>query len=341
MIRVGIVNDLALAIEALRLAVNGVPHYSVAWVARSGAEALERVAQDPPDMILMDLIMPGMNGVECTRDIIRIKPIPILVVTATRTGNIDLVFQAMSAGAYDAVDTPKLLPGGQLSGLDTFTHKLRRVESVLSLSIKAPEPVVRRATAPASASVPLVLIGASTGGPKAICEVLKPFLQRRDVGVLIVQHVDAYFTDGLAEWLSRESRFKVKTAVDGDVPTAGMALIAGSNDHLVMTSRGQLRYTREPVDLPYRPSVDVLFRSVAAMWPETGSATLLTGMGQDGARGLLALREAGWRTIAQDEATSVIYGMPRAAAEMKAAGKVLPLGDIGRALLRDLATGGG
>jgi two-component system response regulator WspF len=140
----------------------------------------------------------------------------------------------------------------------------------------------------------------------------------------------------LSTWLTRESRFPVRIAVDGDIPSPGLALIAGSNDHLTMTSRGSLRYTREPADLPYRPSVDVLFRSVAAMWSKPGSAALLTGMGQDGARGLLALREAGWKTIAQDQATSVVYGMPRAAVELNAASKVLPLGDIGQTLLRDV-----
>lgn len=337
MIRVAIVNDLALAVEALRYAISEVPDYEVAWIARNGQEALSKAAEDRPDIILMDLVMPGMNGVDCTRDIMRISQVPILVVTATRTGNIDLVFQAMSAGAYDAVDTPKLEPGGKLSGMDVFVAKLRRAESLLRKPAKPVEMLPKRAVVAREDLPPLILIGASTGGPKALVEVLKPIALRADVAVMIVQHVDAYFSDGLATWLTRESGFPVRIAADNDAPTPGLALLAGSNDHLVMTSRGTVRYTREPLDLPYRPSVDVLFRSVASMWSAPGAATLLTGMGQDGARGLLALRESGWRTIAQDEKSCVVYGMPRAAAEINAASKVLPLDDIGRALLRDLS----
>jgi len=340
MIRVGIVNDLALAAEALRRAVAAIPDHTVCWVARDGREAIARATAERPDAVLMDLVMPQMDGVACTREMMRIAPCPILITTATRTGNFDLVFQAMSAGALDAVDTPRLDPSGALVGLDEFTAKLRRVHGMTSRTATLPEQVFRRPAAPPTGKPPLVLIGASTGGPKAVAQVLASLRTRRDLAIILVQHVDRHFSAGLATWLETESRFPVRPAEDGVTPEGGVALLAASNDHLTMTSRGALRYTREPIDYPYRPSVDVLFRSVAAMWGESGSAALLTGMGQDGAIGLRALKEAGWRTLAQDEATSVVWGMPQAAVKLGAAQFVLPIDEIGPMLLRGFPRAG-
>lgn len=337
MTRVAIVNDLALAVETLKRAVAKVPNHHVVWVARDGLEALEKIAEDAPDLVLMDLVMPGMNGVETTRQIMQRWPCPILVVTATRVGNFEMVFQAMSAGALDAVDTPKLEANGQLSGFDEFVAKLLRVEGMSKRPLRPPSGVTRQVQPSDRELAPLVLIGASTGGPRAVADILGPLVRTPRASVVIVQHVDAHFAPGLASWLASESGFPVRVARDGDEPTPGIALIASTNDHLTMTSRRSLRYTREPVDYPYRPSVDVLFRSVAAMWPAAGCAALLTGMGQDGARGLLALKEAGWTTIAQDEASSVVWGMPKAAVELGAATQVLSLGDIGPMLARRVA----
>ena len=340
MTRVAIVNDLALAVEALRRAVETIPEHSVCWSARDGREALARAAAEPPDLVLMDLVMPTMNGVECTRELMRLAPCPVLVTTATRSGNFDLVFQAMSAGALDAVDTPRLEPSGTLVGLEEFTMRLKRVHAMATRATKLADQVFRP-PAPAAAERPsLVLVGASTGGPKAVAHVLSAMRGRSDLAFILVQHVDRHFSSGLATWLEAESKFTVRPAKDGDTPTAGVALLAASNDHLTMTSRGTLRYTRDPIDYPYRPSVDVLFRSVAAMWTPAGSAALLTGMGQDGAVGLRALKDAGWRTVAQDEATSVVWGMPQAAAKIGAAQFVLPIDEIAPMLSRGFARPG-
>jgi two-component system, chemotaxis family, response regulator WspF len=153
-----------------------------------------------------------------------------------------------------------------------------------------------------------------------------------------VQHVNAEFAPGLAEWLSMRSKFPARTVTQGLEPFVNNALIAATDDHLVMTPRRTLMYTPTPKRMNFRPSVDVFFESVAENWPTPGAGVLLTGMGADGARGLLALRNAGWHTIAQDEATSVVYGMPRAAAQMKAATEVLPLPAIGKRIGELVAT---
>jgi two-component system response regulator WspF len=182
----------------------------------------------------------------------------------------------------------------------------------------------------------LVTLASSTGGPKALAVILASLPRRTDAAIAIVQHLDMQFSDGLAEWLNDQSQFKVILARDGMPIQRGAAFLAATNDHLVLGSDLTLHYTREPADNPYRPSVDTFFGSLREHWPEPGIAVLLTGMGNDGAAGLLALRQAGWHTIAQDQGTSVIYGMPAAAARLRAAAEILPLPEIAPAILRQL-----
>jgi two-component system response regulator WspF len=181
--------------------------------------------------------------------------------------------------------------------------------------------------------MPIVALGASTGGPDALARILSALPEGWDVPVVLVQHVDAELAPGLAQWLTERAGRRVELAKPGDRPERGRVLLAGTADHLVLDHDLRLRYAAEPREVPYRPSVDVFFQSLAAQWPEPGVAAVLTGMGRDGARGLLALRRCGWTTIAQDEASSVIWGMPRAAAEAGAARRVLPVSEIGPAVV--------
>ena len=149
-----------------------------------------------------------------------------------------------------------------------------------------------------------------------------------------MQHVDKMFSAGFVEWLNAQTALRVRLAVSGDFPAPGTVYVAGSNDHLVLTPRLTFSYNPEPRTLPYRPSVDILFKSVAQYWPAKGKAILLTGMGRDGAEGLAILRKAGWHTIAQDQASSIVYGMPKAAKELEAAVEILSLGEIAASLLK-------
>jgi chemotaxis response regulator CheB len=205
--------------------------------------------------------------------------------------------------------------------------KLRTAGRLLGQSSSANLPASSPDGTP-SPLPPLVAIGASTGGPQAILTVLSALPKPFPGAVVIVQHVDGEFSAGLASWLADTSGMRVELARPGSVPTAGMALLAGTEEHLVMAAGGSLRYTPTPRELPYRPSVDVLFGSLVQHWKAPGVATLLTGMGRDGAQGLLKLRQAGWLTIAQDEASSIVYGMPKAAALLGAAARVLALVDV-------------
>jgi len=184
----------------------------------------------------------------------------------------------------------------------------------------------------------LVALGTSTGGPLALSTILSELPADFPAPVLIVQHIGAEHASCLTAWLQARARLPVRTAVAGDRPQPGTVYLSASTHHLIMTSEGCLAYTSEPADYPYRPSVDVLFHSLAKCGTARGIAVLLTGIGRDGAQGLLALKQAGWRTVAQDEATSVVYGMPRAAAELGAAGRVLPLEAIGSYLREQVRT---
>lgn len=180
----------------------------------------------------------------------------------------------------------------------------------------------------------LVAIGASAGGPAALAAVLGGLSEDFPAAVVVIQHVDQQFSAGLAEWLGQHCRLPVRLARDGETPAAGCVLVAGTNDHLVMTAGGRLAYTAEPRAAVYRPSVDVFFESLVRHWGGNVIGVLLTGMGRDGARGLRALREGGHYTIAQDQASSAVYGMPKAAASLDAAVEILPLDGIAPRLAR-------
>lgn len=321
--RIAIVNDVRAAAEALRRIVESLPGHALAWTAADGVEAVALARRDRPDLILMDLLMPHLDGAEATRQIMATAPCAILVVTATVSGNISLVYDAMGHGALDAVDTPALGPAGEVTGAGPLVEKIGMIAKLVG----APAAGPRRPPAPTSATPPrLLLVGASTGGPKALCDLLLPLPHDWNAAVVIVQHVDVAFAPGLAAWLSDRTGRAVRVAEHGCQPRAGDVLLAGTNDHLVMTGAGTLEYRAEPREVFFRPSVDVFFESVAAHAPRPGVAVVLTGMGRDGARGLAALKRKGWHTIAQDEATSVVWSMPRAAAEAGAAVEVLPVG---------------
>jgi two-component system, chemotaxis family, response regulator WspF len=337
--RIGIVNDMALAREALRRVVLSAPGHEVAWLAIDGAEAVAATRRDRPDLILMDLVMPGVDGAEATRRIMAETPCPILVVTSSVSGNLCKVYDAMGHGALDAVDTPTLGPGGDVDGAATLLCKIATIEKLLGMS------PARAARAPALALRPragrhdkLVAIGASTGGPNALVEILSALPDDWNASTVLIQHVDSAFAEGLAHWLATRSGRRVEIARNGQRPERGRVCLAGTDDHLVVGPDLRFLYIAEPRALSFRPSVDVFFASLVAHWPEPGVAVLLTGMGRDGATGLLALRDAGWSTMAQDEKTSVIWGMPRAAVELGAAQKVLPVSEIGAAIVAEVSS---
>lgn len=334
MIRIAIVNDMQLAIESLRRAVAIIPNATLAWIAKDGAEAVARCASDVPDVILMDMIMPVMDGVEATRRIMKASPCPILVVTATVEGNASKVFEALGAGALDAVATPGLAPDGSVVNAEPLVRKVQAI-ALLTCGNTAEKS---RSSSPSTPShfgriPPLVAIGASTGGPQALAILLNSLPPPAPWPIVIIQHIDPMFAAGLAEWLSNATGHQVAAARGGESPSPGRVLLASSHDHLMMDTSGRLQYVQEPRAVVYRPSVDVFFDSLSLAAVTPGVAVILTGMGRDGALAMGTLRTTGWLTIAQDQATSVVWGMPGAAVQLSAAAEVLPIESIGPAII--------
>jgi chemotaxis response regulator CheB len=326
--RIAIVNDMFIAVEAMRRVLATATGHAVAWIARDGLEAVDRCAQDRPDLILMDLIMPRLDGVEATRQIMARTPCAIVVVTANVNDNASQVFEAMGAGALDAVNTPSLSEPGNFEGAKALLAKIETIGRLLGPSgERKPDTtsILRRA----GQRDQLVAIGASAGGPVALAQVLSALPADFPAAVAIVQHVDEQFAPGLVSWLSGHTPLRVVLAEEGDRLRAGTVFLAAREEHLVLASPTHLSYTRHPAHCSYQPSVDVFFKSVERNWLGTVVGVLLTGMGRDGAEGLKALRDRGHHTIAQDQATSAVFGMPKAAMELDAATEILALDKIG------------
>jgi len=342
--RIAIVNDLALAREVLRRLVLSAPEHAVAWMAENGVEAVRLAAKDRPDIILMDLVMPVMDGVEATRQIMAATPCPILLVTSSVTGNLNQVYAAMGEGGLDAVNTPTFGPDGTVRDGEAILSRIAKLARTRQIPPPGAEtgksfhvPPRAPEIAPQKRCAPVVALGASTGGPEAIAQILSALPPDVSAGVLVVQHIAAEFAPGLASWLASRSRLAVRLARVGDEPVPGTVLLAGTDDHLVLRSDQRLAYTPDPAAYPYRPSIDALFESLARNWPRAGVAVLLTGMGADGARGMLSLAQAGWYTIAQDQSTSIVYGMPKAAVDLKAVRACLPLPNIAAEIIGQVA----
>lgn len=356
--RIAIVHNLAP--QVLRQIILDISGYEIAWIAHNGVEAVKKCAFDRPDLILMDPDIPGMDGVEATRRIMEESPCPILIVTTKVDKNAAKVFKAIGWGALDAVNTPLLGDDKPAQcSREAFLKKIHTIEKLQGAASRkiSPQPeanpetlrtktesfrkqaeAFRRKTESFRTLLteqvpPLVIIGSSTGGPKTLVKVLSRLPENLGAAVVIVQHLDVEFTSGLADWLNAQTPLKVRVATHGAYPEKGVVDVAGTNDHLILTTGLRFAYTPEPYSNPYRPSVDVFFKSVAKHWPSTGCAILLTGMGRDGAAELATLRNLGWYTIAQDQATSIVYGMPKAAKELNAATEILSLEEIGAAIL--------
>lgn len=329
--KIGIANDVAMAAEALRRVVASTAEHQVVWIARTGVQAVRMCAENRPDLVLMDLNMPELDGVEATRQIMEQSPCAILVVTGRPQDSVNQVFRALGAGALDVTATPMLQ--GKADGATELLAKIRTMDKLIRHSGGTQSMQPR---CPTSAPEPrdpgikrLVAIGASTGGPVAVSKILAGWAPPPNCAIVVVQHIDEHFADHFARWLGEQLTIPVRAIDDGDGLCPGVVLVAKSNDHLILDKDYRLGYDAAPKDYAYRPSVDVFFRCVARHFRGDAVGVLLTGMGRDGAEGLLAMRQAGHTTIAQDQATSAVYGMPRAAVEMDAAQMILPLDKIG------------
>lgn len=334
-IRVLVVDDSLVAREMLKHVLGSDPSIEVVGTATDGVEAVELTATLRPDLVTMDIHMPRMGGIEATERIMAYTPTPVLVVSSSVYGEgVGRAFDALACGALDVVLKPA---PRDWADLDRIARDLVRRVQVLSRVRVITHVRGRRAGRHAAAahverrSGFLVAIGASTGGPSALREVLGGLPADTPAPVLVTQHIADGFIPGLVEWLNAACALSVRVAEDGRALEPGVAYFAPTGRDL-LTDGGAVRLADPSPGQIHAPSADVLFESVARSCGHDAVGVLLTGMGSDGARGLGALRAAGAATIAQDEATSVVFGMPRSAIEIGAAERVLPLGDIADAV---------
>jgi two-component system response regulator WspF len=331
-VKIGIVSDRPRETEILVQAVALKPEHHVVWIGTSGAEAVDLCAKDTPNLILMGLLE-GMDGVEATRRIMTSAPCAIMIVTGSVHNNVARVFEAMGHGALDVVEMAPSATGNLRERAAPLLAKIDTVSSLIGEKGIVGSAPVWASTSSAPGRHPLIAIGASAGGPAAVAAVLRGLPVDFPAAIVVIQHVEAQFAGGMADWLSQQSALPVTVAREGESPAVGRVLLAGTSDHLALKAADRLGYKPEPRDYVYRPSVDVFFESVSRLWRGDAVGVLLTGMGSDGALGLKALRNRGHHTIAQDRATSAVYGMPKAAVALNAAVDVLPMERIAARLV--------
>jgi two-component system chemotaxis response regulator CheB len=337
-IRVLVVEDSLTVRKHLIEILSADPQFEIVGEAEDGQMAIDLCSRLRPDVVTLDMVLPGLSGLAVTEHVMAHFPTPILVVSAsTNRGELFQTYQALAAGAVEAFDKPT---GHEddAAWIDGFRSLLKVVSRIkvithprlrLGLLGRAPRPgLVAAPQRPAA-----IAIGASTGGPGAMVEILKALPAPYPLPILLVVHLGAPFGTAFADWLDAQSGHGVSYAVDGTPLREGQGrvLMAPPDRHLELRD-GRLWLSAAPERFSCRPSVDVLFESVARELGASGAGVLLTGMGRDGGAGLLQMRRAGAQTIAQDEASCVVYGMPREAALLGAAQRILPLSEIAPAL---------
>jgi two-component system chemotaxis response regulator CheB len=362
-IKLLLVEDSPVATIVLKRIFDAAPEIQVVGTARNGLEALKLIPKLQPEIICTDFHMAEMNGLEFTQEVMKIYPLPILVISASvQADDTQNVFQLLKAGALDVFPKPI---GGLASDYDRLANELIAKIKILSGvkvftrhhkpgSLKKSEKPVKIHQLPSrnshltvpnsqlppakfnSQTIKLLAVGASTGGPQALHSIISQFPANFPVPVICVQHISEGFLQGLVNWLGSESKLPVKIAPFGEFPQPGIVYFPPEKRHLELDSQGRFVYSETPAQGGHCPSVTVTFKSVANFYGSAAAGVLLTGMGRDGAEGMLAIARLGGLTIAQDEASCVVFGMPKEAIALGAAQHVLPASAIAPLLLAKL-----
>lgn len=347
-IRVLVAEDSPTVRRHLTNLINETPGLQVVGEARDGEEAVLLTRELKPDVISMDIRMPGMDGLEATRRIMSRLPTPVVIVSGLLERDVDLSFQAIQSGALAVVEKPPdrrdpMFAARQRQMVTTLAamarvRVVRRWESPPVVGNALPVALAGRVSTGRLRLRPeVVAIGASAGGPGALSVLLRDLPAVFPTPIVIAQHMPEEFIGGLARWLGKATALRVRVAEDNLILEPGMVYLAPGSAHLAVVRR-DTRIAAQLIDEQgahrYQPSVDVLFESVARVCGAAAVGVVLTGMGDDGAAGLLAMRQAGALTLAQDEATSTVYGMPRAAAAQGAVEHVLALSNLATTLSR-------
>lgn len=345
-IKVLVVEDSCVARMLLVHLLQSEARIDVIGAVDDGLAALEFVGQTKPDVIVMDIHMPRMDGFEATRRIMESDPLPIVVCSAiSNVRDAAIAFRALEAGAIACIEKPLAQDDPRFAA--KVAHLLETVKLMSEVKVvrRRPRPVssrtaasatdAARKTEPPGGAVPprLVGIGASTGGPPVLQTILGGLPRSFPLPVLVVQHIAPGFLAGMADWLAGTTGLQVRIASYGAVPLAGHVYLAPDDFHMGMGRGGRIVLSREPPENHVRPSVSFLFRSLAEHYGPAAVGVLLTGMGRDGAQELKAMNDRGAATIAQDHATSVVHGMPGSAIALNAASQILPAERIAGALI--------
>lgn len=332
-IRVLIVDDSSLMREALKSIMIADPAIDVVGMAKDGKDGIEKAVVLKPDVITMDLKMPIMDGIEAVSRIMEDNPIPIIVVSSMET---KVIVQALSIGAMDFVPV-----SGDIEAIAaSLIEKVKiasRIKPIRRMKLRPAEPVMGLKR---PETLQVVAIGVSTGGPQALQLFLSKIPPDFPGAILIVQHMSRGFIDGLVEWLKYSTKADIRVAKAGDRITHAKVFIAPDDYHMEASDNGTI-VLRENNDksITHVPSIDVLMRSVAKAYGEDAIGVIMTGMGKDGVEGMRAIKKSGGKTIAQDEKTSVIFGMNKVAIECKCVDRIVPLESIAEELFKIIGKG--
>lgn len=353
-IQVLLVEDSPVALEILDRLLSSSPEVEIVGKARSGKQALEMIPQARPNVICTDLHMKEMDGLEFTKQVMATDPKPILVIsTSVQKEDSQNIFQLLQAGAVDVFPKPTTGLASDyervkreligkikiLAGVTVFTKRQANLTNTHNGATSSDRTLNTGRLMDVTTSTRVVTIGASTGGPQALHKILSQLPANFPVPAICAQHISVGFLNGLVDWLQSECKLNVKVAEVGESPVPGTVYFAPEKSHLELDATGKFSCASSvPVD-GHCPSVTVLFRSVAKFYGRATAGILLTGMGKDGAAGMQAIAQAGGMTIAQDEKTSVVFGMPKEAIALKAVGQVLPIYEIAPFLLARLFKG--
>jgi two-component system chemotaxis response regulator CheB len=343
MIRVLIVDDSAFMRKAISAMLEKDPEIKVLSTARDGQEALEKIEKLKPDLVTMDVQMPGMDGLTALRHIMREMPLPVLMLSSLTTEGAHSTLEALELGAVDFI--PKQLQRAALDIMKMEEELISKVKAVTAKKFVPRKPLrsapIVQSLGPANRTrtIDAVAIGVSTGGPPALQTILSTLPQDFPCPIIIVQHMPPVFVGPFAERLNSISKLTVREASDGDDLTSGIVLIAPGGIHTRVVSKvGKTRIELSdfPANMLYKPSVDVMMQSMAEVYEEHTLGVILTGMGYDGIKGMRSIKDKGGKTIAEHEETCVVYGMPRAVIDAGIADKVVCLHDIPAEIVRSL-----
>lgn len=339
MIRTLVVDDSAVSRQSIKNILESDPELKVVGFAKNGLEAIQQAGKVKPDVITMDIYMPKLDGFEATKEIMRLSPTPIVVVSASvDTDEMKISFKAIQAGALALVEKP--------GSINSLNYQAIKENLVTTVKIMSAVKVIRRWQSGnrieklilpkeinQTQRAKIVAIGSSTGGPAALSVILKQLPKNFQIPVVIVQHITAGFGRAFADWLSGECHQNIRIASHCEKIKPGDIIIAPDDTHLGVDESGRVFLSNEVSFNHHRPSVNYLFNTVAKVYGPKAIGVILTGMGDDGVAGIKMIKASGGHTIAQDEASSVVYGMPKAAIEAGAIDKIVPVDKIMKTIL--------